>query len=89
MTETSVRTQIILLKSAIQQIFESKSSPEDNSWQRTFCDIASFASKISGIPFDPSVVDSPERMKAFGEKCLQANPNAISCLVYANKTSTH
>ncbi|MEM3563700.1 MAG: hypothetical protein QXR19_10755 [Candidatus Jordarchaeaceae archaeon] len=78
--------QILLFKSVIQHIFESMSRSSD-SWKRVFYLIATSASKISGIPFDPLAVESPDKMKEFGEKCLTANPQAISCLVYANQIS--
>ncbi len=79
-------SQVLLFKSVIQHIFESKSLGSD-SWKQIFYRIATSASKISGIPFDPSVVESPDRMKEFGEKCLMINPQAISCLVYAGQIS--
>ncbi len=90
MTGSSSINQIVILKRAIQHIFDSRALlSEDDSWKKIFCNMAESASKISGIPFDPRVVDSPDRMKEFGERCLQANPNAISCLVYANKLKQH
>ncbi|MEX2724087.1 MAG: hypothetical protein Q6366_002610 [Candidatus Freyarchaeota archaeon] len=82
----SQTSQVLLFKSVIQYIFESK-SPSSDSWKQIFHLIATSASKISGIPFDPLAVESPDKMKEFGEKCLTANPQAISCLVYANQIS--
>lgn len=90
MIGSSSINQIVLFKSAIKHIFDSlASSSEEDSWKRIFCNMAKYASKISGIPFDPTVVESPDRMIEFGERCLKANPNAISCLVYANKLKQH
>jgi len=79
-------SQVTLVKSVIQHIFESKSLGSD-SWKQIFYIIATSASKISGIPFDPLAVESPDKMKEFVEKCLTANPQAISCLIYANQIS--
>ncbi|MBS7252274.1 MAG: hypothetical protein KIH08_17055 [Candidatus Freyarchaeota archaeon] len=81
----SQTSQVLLFKSVIQYIFEK--SPSSDSWKQIFHLIASSASKISGIPFDPSAIESPDKMKEFGEKCLIANPQAISCLVYADQIS--
>ncbi|MHA1209085.1 MAG: hypothetical protein ACTSSA_05075 [Candidatus Freyarchaeota archaeon] len=86
MTGPSLGDKVVLFKSALQHIFESKAtSSDDDSWKQIFCRIAKFASKISGVPFDPSVVESLDKMKEFGERCIQANPKAISSLVYANE----
>ncbi|MFB0562034.1 MAG: hypothetical protein ACETWM_12595 [Candidatus Lokiarchaeia archaeon] len=90
MTSSSSINQVVLFKNAIKHIFDSlASSSEEDSWKKIFCNMARFASKISGIPFDPTVVESPDRMIEFGERCLKANSSAISCLVYANKLKDH